>query len=169
MSITTSVMAWRRRLSSDRDERRHARVQALSRVVDAHAHAHDQRRPLALAEDEARSELELAGDVLDLSEQRPGFGVDLHFRLGAWHHAGQLGLGHEHVNVRAARIAERRDRHARGRDFARFEVDLEYRALARRTQERAQNALIGLGNLRFGGLRPGGGSGAFFPAGSAPQ
>src|SRR5882724_11925944 len=49
----------------ERDERRHARVQLLARIVDADSDAHHQVDALALAEQVPRRELGLAADVLD--------------------------------------------------------------------------------------------------------
>src|SRR6185369_10500866 len=50
-------------------EGRHAGAQLLFRIVDAHAHAHDQGGPLFFAEQIARRELGPARDVLDVAKQ----------------------------------------------------------------------------------------------------
>ena len=63
------ALAVRLRRAARRHERGHAGVQLVLRVVDAHAHADDQVRPLALAEQEARRELGAREDVLDRPRQ----------------------------------------------------------------------------------------------------
>src|SRR6187431_1951192 len=50
--------------ASQPDEGRHASAQLLPSIVDAHAHAHDQRGALALAEQVTRRKLGGACDVL---------------------------------------------------------------------------------------------------------
>src|SRR4051794_36180516 len=79
-------------------EGRHARAQLLFRVIDAHAHAHDQGFSLFFTEQVTRRKFGTARDVLDVAKKLGAQGVDLDMRRFAHENPRNCGLGDEHVD-----------------------------------------------------------------------
>src|SRR5580698_2015641 len=119
-------------------------------ILDSHAHANDEMRPLPIAEEELRCELRLGGHVFHRGGEGRARRVDAHLGAGAGYDSLELPLWNEDVDVWVRRVRDCNRWGADGGELAGLRRDVNHLSRLAGAKRVPREQLLLEGKLRLG-------------------